>query len=97
MGEETPCEPVPEKKREQILLIRRAIRAVIPKFHFSNECLICAFTAKRILGNIPSTVYMGVAKKSDGGMKAHAWTRAGDIYVTGEEGRERFTVTATFA
>jgi hypothetical protein len=40
---------------------------------------------------------MGVAKKEDGGMKAHAWTRVGDIIVTGEEGRERFTVTATFA
>ena len=77
--------------------MRRAIRAVIPKLHFSNECLVCAFTAKKILEDIPSTVYMGVAKKEDGGMKAHAWTRVGDIIVTGEEGRERFTVTATFA
>lgn len=90
-------DPVPDADRERVLLVRRAIRAVIPKMHLSNECLVSAFTAKRVLRNVPSTVYMGVARKKDGGMRAHAWVRTGDLYVSGEEGRERFTVTATFA
>ncbi|MDO4803609.1 MAG: lasso peptide biosynthesis B2 protein [Lachnospiraceae bacterium] len=93
----SPEEPVEGGARERVLLVRRAIRAVIPKMHLSNECLVAAFTAKRILVNVPMTVYMGVAKKDGGKMSAHAWTRSGNIFVTGEEGRERFTVTATFA
>ena len=97
MGEISSDHPLPPGEREKILMVRRSVRAVVPKMHFKNECLVSAFTAKRILKGTPATIYMGVAKKKDGGMRAHAWMRTGDIIVTGEEGRERFTVTATFA
>ena len=96
-GKVTPEEPLSEEQRKQMLQLQRAIRAVVPRLHLSNECLVCAFIVKRILRDTPLTIYMGVAKKKNGGMRAHAWTRVGDMIITGEGGRERFTVTATFA
>ena len=82
-----------------VYAVRRAVHAVVPRLKLKNECLVEAFTARRLLAQrkYPTTVYMGVAKKEDGGLAAHAWTRCGTCIVTGAEGRERFTVTATFA
>ena len=96
-GEGTSPEPYPGNDRERIYAVSRAIKIVCPRLHFKNECLVEAFVAKRLLLHEKMTVYMGVAKTKDGAMRAHAWTRCGDIYVTGAEGREQFTVTAVFA
>ena len=95
--EETSSEPYSGNDRERILAVSRAIKIVCPRLHFKNECLVEAFVAKRLLLHEKMTVYMGVAKNKDGRMRAHAWTRCGDIYVTGAEGREQFTVTAVFS
>ncbi len=92
-----PFEPYTGNNRERILAVSRAIKIVCPRLHFKNECLVEAFVAKRLLLHEKMTVYMGVAKTKEGAMRAHAWTRCGDIYVTGAEGREQFTVTAVFA
>ena len=95
--ESVPYEPYSGNNKERILAVSRAIKIVCPRLHFKNECLVEAFVAKRLLLHEKMTVYMGVAKNKDGAMRAHAWTRCGDIYVTGAEGREQFTVTAVFA
>ena len=92
-----PVEPYTGSNNERILAVSKAIKIVCPRLHFKNECLVEAFVAKRLLLHEKMTVYMGVAKTKDGAMRAHAWTRCGDIYVTGAEGREQFTVTAVFA
>ena len=92
-----PVEPYTGSNNERILAVSKAIKIVCPRLHFKNECLVEAFVAKRLLLHEKMTVYMGVAKNKDGAMRAHAWTRCGDIYVTGAEGREQFTVTAVFA
>ena len=91
-----PVEPYTGSNNERILAVSKAIKIVCPRLHFKNECLVEAFVAKRLLLHEKMTVYMGVAKNKDGAMRAHAWTRCGDIYVTGAEGREQFTVTAVF-
>lgn len=95
--ESVPFEPYSGNNKERILAVSRAIKIVCPRLHFKNECLVEAFVAKRLLLHEKLTVYMGVAKTKEGRMRAHAWTRCGDIYVTGAEGREQFTVTAVFA
>lgn len=46
---------------------------------------------------IPSTLYLGVAKKEDGDLNAHAWLRTGDAIILGGGGLERFSVVSTFA
>ncbi len=95
--ESVPVEPYSGNNKERILAVSRVIKIVCPRLHFKNECLVEAFVAKRLLLHEKMTVYMGVAKTKEGAMRAHAWTRCGDIYVTGAEGREQFTVTAVFA
>ena len=52
------------------------------------KCLAQAISGKRMLG---------VSKKEDGDLNAHAWLRAGDIIILGGGGLERFAVVSTFA
>jgi hypothetical protein len=61
--------------------------------------LVQALAAKWMLQHrrIPSTMYFGVAKDPTGQLLAHAWLRSGSEVLTGSEGRQRFTVVATFA
>lgn len=61
-------------------------------------CLVQALAGKFMLKRrgIPSTIYLGLAKEEDGGLKAHAWLRAGERILTGGQGRGRFTVVAVF-
>jgi hypothetical protein len=47
--------------------------------------------------DISSTLYFGLAKDSNRGVKAHAWVRSGARILTGAEGHEDFEVVATFA
>ncbi len=43
-----------------------------------------------------STIYLGVLKDDQEGMKAHAWIRYGEQILTGAQGHRQFTVVATF-
>ena len=63
---------------------------------WQSKCFVQALTAQKLLLNkgIESTLYMGV-KHEDGLMKAHAWLRCGDLYVTGGTGEE-FAQVAKF-
>ena len=45
---------------------------------------------------ISTTIYLGVRKEGNE-MKAHAWLRCGEYYVTGGAIREQYTVVARFA
>jgi len=66
---------------------------------FRSLCFEQALTVKFMLNrrNISSTIYFGVAKDSPENLRAHAWTRAGNYYVTGNKGKELFTEIASFA
>ena len=46
--------------------------------------------------NISTTIYLGVRKEGNE-MKAHAWLRCGEYYVTGGAIRDQYTVVAKFA
>ncbi len=96
-GEISPEGPEAVRDAQQCLDVRRAVRIVCPRLHFKNECLVEACIAKRLLLHEKMTVYMGLARAENGRMRAHAWARCGDMIITGAEGREQFTVTATFA
>ncbi len=70
-------------------------------FHLPWECkcLAQAISGKMMLRRrqTPSTLYLGVAKKEDGDLNAHAWLRAGESIILGGGGLERFAVVSTFA
>ena len=62
------------------------------------NCYPQAIAAKIMLKkrHIPSTLYVGVTKKDDV-LKAHAWTRAQDIILTGGKVAPEYSVLATFS
>ncbi len=71
---------------------------VSAKTPWESKCLVQALTAQKLLKNqgISTTIYLGVRKEGNE-MKAHAWLRCGEYYVTGGAIREQYTVVARFA
>ncbi|MFT5668595.1 MAG: hypothetical protein ACI9DK_002800 [Vicingaceae bacterium] len=66
---------------------------------FRSLCFEQALTAKFLLNkkNIEATTYFGLNYESKSNLKAHAWTRTGNFYVTGNKGKEKFKVISTFS
>ena len=86
---------------EQVAQARRvswAVRAMSRHTPWQSACMAQAIAAKRLLQvrGVPSTLYMGLAKDESTSLQAHAWLRCGGFVVTGREGRERYSVVATF-
>lgn len=72
---------------------------LMSKYAFwESECLVRAVAGMKMLERrgIPSTLYLGTAK-DETGLIAHAWLRSGNYYVSGTEGKDKFTLVATFA
>jgi len=88
-----------ERNLEIMCDIRTAINMVCQHTPWESKCLVQAYTAKHLLKKrgIPATVYLGVRKDNEKGMKAHAWTRCGCYYVTGKKGSRQYTVTSYFS
>lgn len=85
---------------------KRVLRQVSQMIHLASkytfwesECLVKAYAAMKMLKKrrIDSTLYLGTGKDKMGNLIAHAWLRSGPFFITGFEGRDRFTVVATFA
>lgn len=76
--------------------IKWAVNTAAKFTPWNSNCLAKAITAQRMLNKrkISSTIYFGVIKEK-GELKAHAWLRSGNIYVTGGNGNG-YTVTGTF-
>lgn len=74
------------------------VTLISSKTPWESKCLVQALTAQRMLKKegISTTIYLGV-RKSDNEMKAHAWLRCGEYYVTGGAIRDQYTVVAKFA
>ena len=87
------------RDRQTVIFVSRAILDMSCHLPWECKCLAQAISGKMMLRRrqIPSTLYLGVAKKEDGDLNAHAWLRAGDIIILGGGGLERFAVVSTFA
>jgi len=86
-------------ERQTVISVARAILTMSRHLPWESKCLVQAISGKMMLGRrqIPSTLYLGVAKEENGDLNAHAWLRAGDIILLGGGGLDRFTVVSTFA
>ena len=98
---ESPLDDAPEQ-REFVAAVGRALRTMSHHLPWRCKCLERALAGKMLLRRrgISNTLYLGVAKHDENlvdGMKAHAWLRSGSLIVTGAEGRDRFTIVASFA
>ena len=66
---------------------------------FRSLCFEQALTVKFMLNRrkIPTTIYFGVKKDAEESLHAHAWTRVGNVFLTGSKGKDSYTVISTFS
>lgn len=80
--------------------VGRAIGRAARHVPFRAVCLQQAFAAVRMLRRrgLAATVHLGVTRKAGrGNLEAHAWSRCGDVMVTGAATASDFTAVAAFA
>ena len=91
---------VTQQQLAQAVKIGKLIETAAVHTPWESACLAQSLTAQRMLKRrkIPGMFCLGALKddKSEGKMKAHAWTRCGDAVVTGAAGHEAFTVLSVF-
>lgn len=76
----------------KIRVIRWAVVTASLYARWKSLCMVQALTAQLLLRafSIPSTLYLGVAKKEQDQLIAHAWLRSGAEIVTGGEAMDDF-------
>jgi hypothetical protein len=78
-----------------------AVRTAASHTPWESTCLVQALAAAALLRrrHIEGTLYLGVAKQADAreALSAHAWLRCGELVLTGDAGRLRYTPIASFA
>ncbi len=74
--------------------VRRALHSVSGKLPWESTCLVRVLAGRYMLvrRDLPAAVFFGVQNPRDQGFSAHAWLKSGKLFVTGEEGHERFQV-----
>ena len=98
-GAEAPPE-LSDAQRAEAERIGRAILRAAAHTPWESACLAQVLTARQMLQRrgIPGAFWLGAAKGGEGDpeMEAHAWTRCGDLFVTGRAGHERYTPLSAF-
>lgn len=70
---------------------------------WDSTCLVQVLAAQRMLQGrgIPGVFYIGATTARDEGeppgLRAHAWLKCGDSFITGEPGHEAYTVVTAFS
>jgi len=80
------------------LLVGIAVNRAAKYTPWKSACLVQALTTHRILVkyNLPGVIYLGIAKKAENEIIAHAWTQCGDKILTGAKGHEPYTTISVF-
>ncbi|NOQ26732.1 MAG: lasso peptide biosynthesis B2 protein [Bacteroidales bacterium] len=86
---------------KQLLLIsvlQKNIRRLKKRLPWTVKCFEEAIAAKKILEkyNIKTTIYLGVAKKEEEILIAHAWLKSGDVFISGRKGHKQHTVVGFY-
>lgn len=75
-----------------------AVRAVGARTPWLSTCLAQSLAGYAMLRRrqVPSVVYLGVAKDGEGDLSAHSWLRCGEGLLTGASGFERYRPIAAY-
>lgn len=94
-GEESPMD---EEHNHYLyaMKVSRVVDRVCSKTIWESKCLVRALTAQKFLKRkgIATTLYLGCQTKNEE-LKAHAWIRCGQFFVTGGNGKD-FAMVAKF-
>lgn len=87
------------ENKKFLFSVSQAIQIMSRYTFWESQCLVQAIAAMKMLEKrqIESTLYLGTARDETGELIAHAWLRSGPYYITGAEGKEKFTVVGKFA
>jgi hypothetical protein len=87
-----------EQEVARALHIGRAVRTAARYTPWESQCLAQAMAARVLLGvnGLPYGLYLGVSKRGESGVSAHAWVCTGPAAVTGGRGFGQFAVVGTF-
>lgn len=88
-----------KKARKELVLISNAINIASKYTFWESQCLVKALAGMKMLElrGLESTIYLGTAKDKNDRLIAHAWLRSGDLYISGQESMDKFTVVGKFA
>lgn len=83
---------------QQVRDVAHVVQRMADFMPWQCKCLAQAISAKMMLQRrgVSSTLYLGVAKKGETELCAHAWLRSGDRIVTGRDGMKQFAVVSFF-
>lgn len=75
-----------------------AVQGVAARTPWLSTCLVQSLAGYVMLRrhDVPSVVYLGVAKDAGGELIAHSWLRCGDRFVTGGGSQDRYSVIAAY-
>ena len=75
-----------------------AVQGVAARTPWLSTCLVQSLAGYVMLrrNDVPSVVYLGVAKGAGGELIAHSWLRCGDHLVTGGGSHQRYSVIAAY-
>lgn len=86
------------KQLQLISVVQKNIRRLKKRMPWNVKCFEEAIAAKKTLEkfNIKTTIYLGVAKKEEMKLIAHAWLKSGEVFVTGKKGHKQHTVVGFY-
>lgn len=89
-GEETPIDELSKEEYRYVYRVAYAVDKVCTHTPYESKCLVRALCARKMLVHkgIPCTMYLGCGYDENKKMVAHAWLRAGNVYVTGGNGSQ---------
>lgn len=90
---------LPERKQQRAKILGSWIMYIASHTPWESKCLVQALTGLITLGllGIPGTIYLGVNRDNNNRLTAHAWLRAGNEVVTGEDEMHKFTPVAKYS
>lgn len=97
-NQETPLE-IDSEKYYIINAVSWAVQRICSRTPWQSKCLVQALTAQKMLRKrkLSSTLYLGVNKKNEKNLNAHAWLRCGHFIVTGGRIRNEYIEVAKFS
>jgi len=85
-------------KKDIVERVSWGVRTASRHMPWECKCLAQAIAGKGMfnLRGVRSTLYLGVAKDDGEKLRAHAWLRSGDVFVTGGHRTNQFVVVSSF-